>query len=67
MRACYFTLENARVFQAFSNSLFVGRHIFRLYKAWGAVRAVQLTKEQTFYAEILLRRDVRLGVHKFSE
>jgi len=58
LRACYFTLENARVFQAISNSLFIGSHIFRLYKAWGAARAVQLTKEQhvtqnLFYREML--------------
>lgn len=67
LRACYFTLENARVCQAISNSLFISSHIFRLYKGWGAVRAIYLAKKQTFYAEFILTRDVRLGVHKFSE
>jgi hypothetical protein len=67
MRAYYFTLDNARDFQAISNSLFIGRHIFRLYEVWGAERAVKWTNEQTFYAEFLLTRAVRLGVHKFSE
>lgn len=67
MRACYLTLDNARDFQAISNSLFIGRHIFLVYKAWGVDRAVKLTKKQTFYAEFLLTRDVRIGVHKFSE
>jgi len=67
MRAYYFTLENARAFQAISNSLFIGRRIFRLYKPWVAERVVKLTKERTFYAQFPLTRDVRLGVHKFSE
>jgi hypothetical protein len=43
MRVYYFTLDNARDFQAISNALFIGRHIFRLYKAWGAEGVVKLT------------------------
>jgi hypothetical protein len=67
IQANYFTLGNVRVFQTISYLLFTSHYVFGRYKACDAENAGMSTKEQTFCAELLLRRYRRSGCINFPK